>query len=62
MHQGAPKTWYGVPADFKDRFDEVIKSKYSSIFQKSPDILHHITLMLNPIELMKNHIPVYRVL
>ena len=32
MHHGAPKTWYGVPPDFKDRFDEVIKSKYSGVF------------------------------
>jgi len=60
MHRGAPKTWYCVPGEYKKQFETIMKNKYPDIFAKKPHILHNIILMMNPLELMKHNIPVYR--
>lgn len=32
LHTGAAKTWYIIPPQFKEKFEEVYKAKYFSIF------------------------------
>mmetsp|Transcript_20054 Transcript_20054/g.17139 ORF Transcript_20054/g.17139 Transcript_20054/m.17139 type:complete len:152 (-) Transcript_20054:769-1224(-) len=60
MHKGAAKTWYIVPGEYKEEFDKVIKIKYGELFIKNPALMYHIVLTMNPMELVKSGVPVYR--
>lgn len=60
MHKGAAKTWYCVPSEYKNKFDEYIKEKFGELFIERPHLLHNIILALNPLDLLKRNIPVYR--
>ncbi|XP_024020867.1 lysine-specific demethylase JMJ706 [Morus notabilis] len=68
-HSGAPKTWYGVPGDFALEFEKIVLDHVYS-----RDILQHEgvdgaskrlaekTTMFPPNILLKNDVPVYKVL
>jgi hypothetical protein len=58
-HKGATKTWYIVPAKYKEDFDKFVKRKYPKQLESKPDFLHRITLMIDPLELIANGIKVY---
>jgi len=60
MHKGAAKTWYCIPGDYKEAFDNIIKEKFGVLFFKEPSLLYSIVLTMNPLELVKRKIPVYR--
>ncbi|KAL4442296.1 hypothetical protein ABPG74_005637 [Tetrahymena malaccensis] len=60
LHIGEAKTWYGIPPEYKYKFEEVYKKTYPHIFKKKPDVLFHINLMLSPAVALENGIPVYR--
>ncbi|XP_067935364.1 lysine-specific demethylase 5A-like [Watersipora subatra] len=59
-HWGEPKTWYGVPSSHADTLEEVMKGRAPELFEQSPDLLHHITTIMNPNMLMANNVPVVR--
>ena len=66
-HFGAAKIWYliilyryGIPHDQKEKMDNFIKAKYISTIQKEPDLVHHLTVFINPLELIENGIDVYK--
>ncbi len=61
MHEGAPKIWYTISHTQKEKMDEYIKNKYFATLLKQPDLLHWLTVHINPLELMKHGIKVYRV-
>jgi hypothetical protein len=48
-HKGATKTWYIVPAKYKEEFDKFVKRKYPKQLESKPDFLHRITLMIDPL-------------
>jgi len=70
MHQGAAKTWffktifgslkflfrYCVPESHKEAFENVIKEKYCELFIDRPELLYHIILTMNPLELLKKNV------
>jgi len=60
MHKGAAKTWYCIPESHKEAFDDAIKEKHCELFIHRPDLLYNIILTMNPLELLKKNIPVYR--
>lgn len=60
-HQGSTKTWYVVPKCEKDKFDEYARIRLGKVFETKPDILHRITLMLDPLDLIKNGITVRKI-
>jgi len=60
MHKGAPKTWYCVPGAYKEALDDTIKEKYGELFIMEPGLMYNITQTMNPLELVKRNIPVYR--
>jgi histone demethylase JARID1 len=60
LHLGEPKTWYGVPARYADKFEQVFEELVPELFQSDPDLLHHLTTALNPNVLEKHGVPVYR--
>jgi len=61
LHDGSPKIWYGIPIRDKEKMDEYIKSKYYGILLKQPDLIHRLTVHIDPIELRANGINVFRV-
>jgi hypothetical protein len=60
MHEGASKIWYSISAEHKEKMDEYIKAKYYATLLKQPDLIHKLTIHINPIELIENGIKVYR--
>lgn len=58
MHWGEPKTWYGAPSSDAEALEEVMHSRAPELFEQSPDLLHHITTIMNPNLLMAHGINV----
>ena len=56
--RGEPKTWYGVPGDSGDKFEEAMKTMAPELFDQDPSLLHHITTMMNPAVLHEKGVPV----
>lgn len=48
MHWGETKTWYGVPGDDADKFEEAIKSEAPELFEQQPALLYQLVTMMNP--------------
>ncbi|XP_041348681.1 lysine-specific demethylase 5A-like isoform X2 [Gigantopelta aegis] len=60
LHWGEPKTWYGVPGDCGDKFEEAMKTMAPELFDQDPSLLHHITTMMNPTVLHAKGVPICR--
>ena len=56
--RGEPKTWYGVPSSYAVSLEQTMKEVAPELFEKQPDLMHHLVTILSPNELMKNGIPV----
>ncbi len=56
QHQGAPKTWYFLPQDQCEAFQAFLKSTY----QRKNKMVQELTLQINPIELLKAGLKVYK--
>ncbi|PAA72229.1 hypothetical protein BOX15_Mlig015885g1 [Macrostomum lignano] len=61
LHWGEPKTWYGVPAHDAEGLERVMRAEAGELFDASPDLLHHITTIMNPNQLMSAGVSVYRI-
>jgi hypothetical protein len=59
LHEGAPKTWYGVPGNAAALFEKVMRKAVPDLFAETPDLLHHLVTMLSPEVLIGNNVPVY---
>ena len=55
-HKGGIKTWYIIPGKDKEKFDAYVSQKTSN-----ENLLDKITFMLDPLEVMKAGIRVYKV-
>lgn len=60
-HKGATKTWYIVPGKYKEAFDRFVRQKFASEIESKPDLLHRITLMIDPLELIRAGVKVYKI-
>lgn len=60
MHEGGSKIWYSIPHNQKEKMDEYIRNKYYATFLRYPDLIHRLTVHINPMELIANGIKVYR--
>ncbi|MFH4973307.1 hypothetical protein AB6A40_000016 [Gnathostoma spinigerum] len=61
MHRGERKIWYGVSGLDGEKFDDVMKSLVPDLFQRQPDLMHHMTTIINPDVLISRGIKVYTV-
>jgi len=59
LHQGAPKSWYGVPGSAAPNFERVMRQTVPDLFEQMPDLLHQLITMLSPSVLIANGVPVY---
>ncbi|CDS35620.1 lysine specific demethylase 5A [Echinococcus multilocularis] len=59
-HWGEPKTWYGVSSEDAELFERAMRKQAGELFDLSPDLLHHITTIMNPNLLQAEGVPIYR--
>eukprot|EP01088_Endostelium_zonatum_P012840 TRINITY_DN2712_c0_g1_i1.p1 TRINITY_DN2712_c0_g1~~TRINITY_DN2712_c0_g1_i1.p1 ORF type:complete len:862 (-),score=166.80 TRINITY_DN2712_c0_g1_i1:63-2648(-) len=59
LHFGSPKSWYGVPGFAAEKFESVMNELFPELFKESPDLLHHLTTMVSPCDLVSKGVPVY---
>lgn len=50
--RGERKIWYGVSGDEGEQFDRVMMELVPYLFERQPDVLHHMTTTMNPQILM----------
>lgn len=50
--RGERKIWYGVSGDEGEKFDRVMMELVPYLFERQPDVLHHMTTTMNPKILM----------
>merc|ERR1719433_2314067 len=60
LHWGEPKTWYGIPSNYAEKAEAVMRDSAKELFYSQPDLLHHIVTTMNPNVLQAHGVPVYR--
>ena len=58
--RGEPKTWYGVPESEAEKLEACVKSVAPELFEKNPDLFHHLVTTCSPMTLMNYGVPVVR--
>ncbi|KPM05996.1 lysine-specific demethylase 5A-like protein [Sarcoptes scabiei] len=61
LHWGEPKSWYGVPGDKAEIFEDSMRNLAPELFSQQPDLLHHLVTTCNPNLLIDQGVPIYRV-
>jgi histone demethylase JARID1 len=59
QHFGATKTWYGIPGDDAERFEEAMKRAVPELFETQPDLLFQLVTLLPPDQLKKAGVNVF---
>ncbi|RWS28423.1 lysine-specific demethylase lid-like protein [Leptotrombidium deliense] len=60
LHWGEAKSWYGVPGEHADTFENAMKQAAPELFESQPDLLHQLVTICNPNLLMEYEVPIYR--
>ncbi|KAI1103509.1 PLU-1-like protein [Jackrogersella minutella] len=53
QHFGATKTWYGIPADDTEKFENAMREAVPELFETQPDLLFQLVTLLTPEQLKK---------
>lgn len=61
LHQGEPKTWYGVPGSQAEAFERSMKRLAPNLFESQPDLLHQLVTICNPSTLIEDRVLIHRV-
>lgn len=61
LHQGEPKTWYGVPGVRAEDFERSMKHLAPNLFESQPDLLHQLVTICNPNTLIEDKVPIHKV-
>lgn len=59
QHFGATKTWYGIPADDSEKFEQAMRDAVPELFETQPDLLFQLVTLLTPEQLKKAGVRVY---
>ena len=59
QHFGATKTWYGIPGEDADRFEQAMRQAVPELFEQQPDLLFQLVTLLPPDQLRKAGVNVY---
>lgn len=59
QHFGATKTWYGIPGEDAEKFEEAMKEAVPELFETQPDLLFQLVTLLTPEQLKKAGVRVY---
>lgn len=61
LHNGEPKTWYGVPGTQAEIFERSMKRVAPNLFESQPDLLHQLVTICNPYTLIDDKVPIHKV-
>lgn len=59
QHFGSTKTWYGIPGEDADRFEQAMRDAVPELFETQPDLLFQLVTLLTPEQLKKAGVRVY---
>ncbi|TQS33592.1 hypothetical protein Golomagni_06057, partial [Golovinomyces magnicellulatus] len=59
QHFGATKTWYGIPGDDAEKFEQAMRDAVPELFETQPDLLFQLVTLLTPEQLTKAGVRVY---
>ena len=59
QHFGDTKTWYGVPGDEAEAFEEAMRQAVPELFEGQPDLLFQLATLMPPDQLRKAGVNVY---
>ncbi|KAK8208185.1 PHD transcription factor-like protein [Phyllosticta capitalensis] len=59
QHFGATKTWYGVPGEDAEKFENAMREAVPELFETQPDLLFQLVTLLTPEQLKKAGVRVY---
>lgn len=59
QHFGATKTWYGIPAEDAEKFEQAMREAVPELFETQPDLLFQLVTLLTPEQLKKAGVRVY---
>ncbi|KAK4189147.1 Lid2 complex component lid2 [Podospora australis] len=59
QHFGATKTWYGIPGDDAEKFENAMREAVPELFETQPDLLFQLVTLLTPDQLKKAGVRVY---
>ncbi|RUS25473.1 JmjC domain, hydroxylase-domain-containing protein, partial [Jimgerdemannia flammicorona] len=60
LHFGAPKQWYAIPSQHRQKFERVMQSIFFQEHKKCSQFLRHKTFIVSPAVLANHQIPVHR--
>lgn len=59
QHFGATKTWYGIPGEDAQKFEDAMREAVPELFETQPDLLFQLVTLLPPDQLKKAGVRVY---
>lgn len=59
QHFGSTKTWYGIPGEDCDRFEDAMREAVPELFETQPDLLFQLVTLLTPEQLKKSGVRAY---
>ena len=57
LHMGAPKMWYCIPPSARDKFDELCRNRFPTLYQQCPAFMRHKNVLFTPYQLRQFNIP-----
>lgn len=61
QHLGATKTWYGIPGEDAERFENAMREAIPELFETQPDLLFQLVTLMPPEKLKKAGVRVFAV-
>ncbi|TVY52644.1 Lid2 complex component lid2, partial [Lachnellula cervina] len=59
QHFGSTKTWYGIPGEDAEKFENAMREAIPELFETQPDLLFQLVTLLTPEQLKKAGVRVY---
>lgn len=61
QHFGETKTWYGIPGEDSEKFEQALKDDMPELFESQPDLLFQLVTLAKPDKLRKAGVRVYAI-
>ena len=61
QHFGDTKTWYGIPGEDAEKFENAMRKAVPELFETQPDLLFQLVTLLTPEQLKKAGVRVYAI-
>lgn len=61
QHFGQTKTWYGIPGEDAEKFEQAMRDEVPELFEMQPDLLFQLVTLAKPEKLRKAGVRVYAI-